>query len=305
MKFNWPAEMTKPLLLSLGLHAAIVLVLITGLHLPSSFEQPATVQIDLTEPATPSEIVQAVTVDQAAVDRQIQAIQQQQRDKEAAEARRVAELERRAEAARKQREAEQKKQRELAAQQERERQQLDKQRADAAAKQAAAEKAAAAAEAKRKREEEAARKAEQARKQQEAEAKRLAAEQQQRELEARQKAERERQLQQQLAEEARQRDRARAQQVQGEVAKYSALIRQTIQRSWNIDESMRGKECELEIKVASSGFVISVDSGRGDGVVCQSARAAVLKVGTLPVSPDPEVFKQMSTIKIKMAPYQN
>jgi colicin import membrane protein len=68
---------------------------------------------------------------------------------------------------------------------------------------------------------------------------------------------------------------------------------------------MRGKECELEIRVAASGFVISVDSGRGDALVCQTARAAVLKAGTLPVSPDPDVFKQMSTIKIRMAPYQN
>ena len=65
---------------------------------------------------------------------------------------------------------------------------------------------------------------------------------------------------------------------------------------------MSGKSCELTISVATSGFVKSVTTGAGDAAVCRSAENAVLKATTLPVSQDPEVYEQMSTIKLTVKP---
>ena len=105
-----------------------------------------------------------------------------------------------------------------------------------------------------------------------------------------------------MEEERARRQAARRQQVLSEVEKYQALIQQTIQRNWNVDDSMRGKSCELTIRVAPSGFVKSVDTGSGDANVCRSAQNAVLKATTLPVSEDPEIYEQMSTIKLTVKP---
>ncbi|MDX1706685.1 cell envelope integrity protein TolA [Pseudidiomarina sp.] len=302
--WTWPQELTVPLLLSVVLHLAIVGLLLGGLN----FQKPApasnaVMQVDLDAvDDQEQEIVEAVAVDQAKVQQQVERIKQQQREQAQAEQRRIAELERRAEEARKQREAEQQRQRELAAQQEREREQLAREKAEARKVLEQEEKAAAAAAERRKREEEAARKAEAERKKAEEEARRQAAERKQREEEAARKAERERQMQEEMAREAAERRRARQQQMQGELDKFRALIMQTIQRNWIVDESMRGKKCELTISLSPSGFVKSVDTGSGDQRVCQSARAAVLKAGNLPVSQDPEVYKEMSTVKLTVAP---
>ena len=123
-----------------------------------------------------------------------------------------------------------------------------------------------------------------------------------REQAEREAAEREAQLQKEMEEERARRQAARRQQVMSEVEKYQVLIQQTIQRNWNVDDSMRGKSCELTIRVAPSGFVKSVDTGRGDANVCRSAQNAVLKATTLPVSEDPEIYEQMSTIKLTVKP---
>ena len=115
-------------------------------------------------------------------------------------------------------------------------------------------------------------------------------------------AEREAQLQKEMEEERQRRSAARRRQVLSELEKYQALIQQTIQRNWNVDDSMSGKSCELTISLAPSGFVKSVTTGAGDPAVCRSAENAVLKATTLPVSEDPEVYQQMSTIKLTVKP---
>ncbi|RUO78326.1 cell envelope integrity protein TolA [Pseudidiomarina taiwanensis] len=309
LHFKWSREITVPLGLSLALHVVLVTVLLAGLNFSSLTKPKQVLQVSLNNPEAPldempqdSEVVEAVTFDQAQVDAQIAAIQQAEAERKAAEERRIRELERRAEEAKRQREAEQRKQRELAAQQEAERKRLAQEQAAAKAERERierekreAEAAAKAAEEKRKREEEAARKAAEERE-------RLERERQQREREAREKAERERQLQERLAQEAAARRTARMQQIQSELDRYTVLIQQTIQRNFNRDESMRGKQCELTISLSPSGFVKSVTTGSGDTAVCNAAQTAVLRAGTLPVSEDREVYEQMSVIKLTFAP---
>lgn len=302
----WPSEWTVPLLLSLLVHVAVVALMLFGMHFKPTLDKPMQVPLQSPTPEQPDnqETVQAVTVDQAAVEKRVNEIREQKRQADLAEQRRQAELERKAEAARKAREAEQQRLRELQAEQEAERRRIAKEKAEAEKQKEAAEKAAAEAEARRKREEAAAAKAEAERKRKEEEARKAEEERKRREQEARERAERERQLQEELRAEEAARARARSQQMQSEVQRYTALITQTIQRNWITDDSMRGKECVLTISVAPSGFVKSVNQGEGDPTVCQSARNAVLKANTLPVSQDPEVYKLMETIELTVAPKQ-
>ncbi|WP_417665634.1 cell envelope integrity protein TolA [Pseudidiomarina sp.] len=297
--WSWPSEWTVPLALSVLVHVVIVGLMIFGMNFKMPFDKTP-LQVELSTPDEPQpdnrEIVQAVTVDQAAVEQRVNEIRERERQQDLAEKRRQEELERRAIEARKAREAEQQRLRELQQQQEAERRKLEQEKAAAQKQREEAEQAAAAAAERRKREEAAAAKAEAERKRKEEEARKAEAERKKREQEARERAERERQLQEELEREAQERASARRQQVQSEVDRYSALIRNTVKRNWIVDDSMRGKECRLNITLARSGFVTSVSEGEGDRAVCESARRAILKVGTLPMSQDPDVYEQMKDI---------
>ncbi|MGL5324102.1 MAG: cell envelope integrity protein TolA, partial [Aeromonas sp.] len=109
-------------------------------------------------------------------------------------------------------------------------------------------------------------------------------------------------MQQQLSAEANARSQAASAAAQGEVDKYAALIKATITRYMILDPTMRGKTCKIGVKLASTGFVISVDSGQGDPAVCRSGKAAVLKANQLPVPKDPAVFEQMKELSVTLAP---
>ncbi|WP_241970245.1 cell envelope integrity protein TolA [Pseudidiomarina aquimaris] len=303
-KYTWPQEMTVPLLLSVVLHLGIVVILFAGFKFSPSTPEAMEVTLDapLSDQVLPEEdIVKAATVDKAQVEQQLEAIRQaeQQRKDE------IAELERRAEQAKKQREQEQQRQRELEAQQRAERERLAKEKEAALKQQKEAERRAAEAEKRRKAEEEAARKAEEERKRREEEARRLEEERKRKEAEERARAERERLMQEELERERQARAAARSRQVQSELGKYTNLIKATIQRNLISDPSMQGKQCVVNIRLASSGFVISVNRVSGDPGVCKATENAVLKAGTLPVSEDPEVFAKMKDINLTFAPEFN
>jgi colicin import membrane protein len=110
-------------------------------------------------------------------------------------------------------------------------------------------------------------------------------------------------LQQQLEQEMVSRQQARRQQMMTEIQRYTALISQAIQRNLITDRAtMTGKSCKLIISLAPSGFVTNVVKGAGDRIVCDAAQKAVYKAGTLPVSKDPEVFKEMRKISLTVVP---
>ncbi|WP_404402065.1 cell envelope integrity protein TolA [Idiomarina seosinensis] len=299
-------SLTLPLIYSLAIHLGIAAVLLFSFELTPS--EPTPMEVNLSESEfdpQAEEIVRAVSVDKAAVQQQVQRIQQEKEAARRAEQERIAELERQAANARKAREREEQRRAEIERQQQQQEQQAAESRRAAeqarreaeqlAEQQRQAEQAAREAEQRRKEAEEAERRAEAERKRREEERKRL-------EEERRRAAEREAQLQEEMEAERQQRAAARRQQMASEIEKYQALIRQTIQRNWNVEDSMSGKSCELTISVAPSGFVKSVTTGNGDPAVCRSAENAVLKATTLPVSEDPEIYEQMSTIKLTVKP---
>lgn len=230
-------------------------------------------------------VVQAVAVDSAVIERQFEAIEQ----KKEAERQRLAEIERQKREAEQQRREQQRK-----AEEAKKRQQQEAQ-------------AAALAEKKKRQEQEKARRLEQERqkkakeeaerKAREAEERRKREEQAAREAERKRKeeaarAEQERLMQEQLQVEQAARQRQRQRHILSETDKYRALIMQSIQRNWIVDDSMQGKSCRLNISVASNGFVKTVKILEGDPRTCKSAETAVYKTATLPVPKDPDVLQQ-------------
>lgn len=154
------------------------------------------------------------------------------------------------------------------------------------------EKAAADAKAKRVAAEKAAK----------AKAERVRKEKLAKEKAAREQRQREEALAKELAEEQAALNKARQAKVMTEIQKYTSLISATIKRHWVTDQSMKGKECVLNIKLAPSGFVTRVNTMSGDAIVCQSAKAAVIKAGTLPVSKDPQVYAKLKEINLTVQP---
>lgn len=292
---------------SLGMHLAIVVMLVFGADFSS---KPEMVMVSLqNEGEAP---VEAVAIDQAALNERVAQMQKERDDAKAAEEKRIRDLERRANQAEKARADEEARLKRVAA---------EKRKADAEAKKSQA----AAAEARKKQQQEAAKakQAEQARiaKEQErqkaedaakaAEQKRLAeqkaaeeaaAERARQAENARRQAEQERVMQEQLAKEAQARAAARARQAATEVDRYKALISNTINQNLYKDESMRNRSCSVNIRLATTGFVTSVNVLGGDKAVCDAAVRALNRIGTLPMSSDPDVYSELKDITLRVEP---
>ena len=254
--------------------------------------------------------IEATVIDSAKVKKAIDKIKKQKADEKAAEQKRIENIKKR----RQKEEATIKK-----LEKQRKIKEQEKKRADEAAKLAKikaakadkvrkqkeqekkkAEDAAAKARSKRMKEEAAAKKADELRKKQLAERKR-------KQKEAAEKAKQEKILAEQMAAEMAAematRNKARQQQMMSEIQRYAALITNVIDQNMINDRStMEGKSCKLLISLAPSGFVKQVRNVSGDAVVCEAARRAVYKAGTLPVSKDPEIFKEMSNIDVIVKP---
>ncbi|WP_448212274.1 cell envelope integrity protein TolA [Colwellia sp. MEBiC06753] len=299
-KLNTLLVMLKtPLGLSISLHVGLLIFLLFG-NFSSEPAKPKMMQVNLNP-------IQAVTVDKAIIENHAEKIRQEKAKQKAAEQKRLKELEEKAAAAKRKRQQEEarvKKLEQQSKQKEQEKRLADEKAKAAKAKALAEEKARkrkeeerkkaekAAAEAKKKREREAAER----KKKEEAERKRKA-------QEAKERAAQEKMLAEQMAEEMAARQQARNQQVVSEINRYTALITQTIQRYLITDRSsMEGKSCKLTITLAPSGFVTNVQTGQGSAVVCNAAKNAVYKAGTLPVSKDPEVFREMQKISLTVIP---
>lgn len=294
--------MNKPFIYALSLSGALHLALVIVLFLGDFTSAPKPTPV-----AAQMAPIQAIVVDQSKVDQQIKRLKKQKADASAAEKKRLRDIENKISRAKKKRAKEEARIKDLERQ--RKIKVKEKKKADAAAKKSKAQ--AAEAEKNRKKKVAEQKKAEKSAadakakriKDKKAADKKAAADKKRKQKAAKERAEQELLLEQQMAEEMASRQKARKQQMMSEIQRYSALIKQTVQRHMIIDRStMEGKSCKLTLTLAPSGLVISVSKGAGDRIVCDAAQKAIYKANTLPVSKDPEVFKEMRKLSIIMAP---
>ncbi|WP_232771211.1 cell envelope integrity protein TolA [Colwellia sp. 75C3] len=305
-RFTTTSPYAKALWLSLALHVFLLVGLLAG-------DFSSTPKLKPTPTKQSGDPIKAVVIDKATFERAVNKIKKQKTDQLDAEKKRLKSVEKRASDAKKRRAREEARIKKLEKQ--RKKKEQEKIKADKAAKSSnakaakaekirkqkeqekqVAEKAAATARSKRLKEEADAKKAENLRLEKIADRKR-------KEIAAKEQAIQDAMLAQQMADEMASRNQARQQQVMSEVDRYAALITQSINQRMLSDKStMTGKSCRIIITLAPSGFVIDVKIGQGDKVVCDAARIAVGKAGNLPVSKDPEVFKEMRKLGVTVIP---
>lgn len=192
----------------------------------------------------------------------------------------------------KQEEAKKKKQEaDVALKKKKEKEKLDKQKKEDERKKAEAEKKKKEELAKKKKEEELKKKKADALKKKKAEDKL-------RKQELDQAAE-ELMLEDELAEEADEARRAARQgQLLTEKQRYVAMIVERVRQSWFTDDTMNGKECIIELKLASNGFVTSLSIVGGDAGVCSAAENAINRVGRFPMPEDPDLNQEFRELKL-------
>lgn len=314
-----PKQYSVPLSFSIALHVVILAVLIAGNFTSAPVPTP--------QASSDVKPIEAVAVDKSQLEARVKQLQKAKSDAKAAEQKRLRELEERAAAAKKKRAQEQERIKKL--ERERKKKEAEKRKADDAAKKARdkaakaekvrkqkeaerqkAEKAALEAKARKLKEEAAAKKAEEIRKQKEIERKRIAEEKAQKAREEQERKLQEQMLAEQMAAEMAERNKAKSAQIQSEVAKYTGLISQTINRKVNKDRStMEGKFCVLNITLGPSStgksLVINVQVKSGDPIVCKAATSGVYQARELPMSKDPDVYKTFKNFNLRFVPEFN
>lgn len=112
-------------------------------------------------------------------------------------------------------------------------------------------------------------------------------------------------LQQDIQQEQKRMAGARAQQIQGEVNKYKALVLQAISQNWIVPPSInKNLSAQLMIRVAPGGVVLDVQvvKSSGDEGLDNSARAAVFKASPLPVPREADAFEAFRQFLLKVRP---
>jgi len=297
----------KAIWLSVILHIGLIAVLFVG---DFTSEPKPKKNTSVAQEVKP---IEATVIDGAKLKKAINKIKKQKADDKAAEKRRVDKIEKRANDAKKRRTKEEARIKKLEKQ--RKVKEQEKKRADKAAKEsnvkaAKAEKIRKQKEQEKKKSEDAAAQARSKRLKAEAETKKANElrkkqidDRKRREKAAAEKAAQEKMLAEQMAAEMATRNKARQQQMMSEIQRYGALITNVIEQRMIKDRStMEGKSCKLTISLAPSGNVQFVTNGNGAPLVCNAAKQAIYSAGILPVSKDPEVFKEMSKISVTVVP---
>jgi colicin import membrane protein len=296
----WDLIQTNPKALgaAVAIHLLLLLVMFFGVNWTDD-AKPL--------PATP--IVQAMVVDQTALDKELNkrkvAEDKKRRQEEAAEKKRLAEEsrqkleaenQRKAEEARKKVEAEKQRKAEEA----RKKVEAEKQRkAEEARKKVEAEKQRKAEEVRKKAEAEKQRKAEEARKKVEAEKQRKAEEA------AREKVEAERKKAEAAARQLELETQYQAEQDLTEKRLIMTAIQQKVERNWlrppGIPENL---SCEVRVRLGANGSVLlaNVIKTSGNAGFDRSVESAVSKADPLPMPTSPRLLPQFRDIRFVFKP---
>jgi colicin import membrane protein len=295
-------------------HLALLAVLVFSFNWTSSIK-PST--------ASKQAPVQAVVVDSAKLDTEVQRqkqLEEKKKQEEKVAQEKLKRIEEQTRAAEQKRLQEEKRVTELKRQEEQQRKQEAeaKRKAEAAAAQKAEAEKQRKAEAEKQRQEEQRRKAEAEKKRQEEEQRKAEAEKKRQEEEARKAAEAEKKRQEEEARKAAEaemqarlaaeQDRLATQRrsaMQRMIDEYVVYIKEKVERSW-IRPPSSGSElsCTVEVRLIPSGEVIDAQIVRSSGNAAfdRSVEAAVFKASPLPVPPDAEVMEQFRSLRFEFSP---
>ena len=280
----------RSFLYSLVIHVVVIAVLIVNFD---SVPRPAI------KPRPKENIVEAVTVDEKAVEKELQRLRELEQEKQRAMEKKLRDLERKASEVEKKRKEEEKKKRTA----ERKRKEEEKRQAEAELKRKEEERKTAAerkrikeekrtAEAELKRIEEEKRKAEAERKRVEEEKRRAEAERKRKAEEEKRKKAAETALKKQLAQEQQEQDKKTLQNI-------VADIYYKVTGNFNKTGLPKGLECVLSVRTIPGGEVISVTMSKpsGNEIFDRRAITAVEKASPLPLPADPATFDRLGLRK--------
>ena len=88
------------------------------------------------------------------------------------------------------------------------------------------------------------------------------------------------------------------------IARYTALIRQTISEHWQVDKTDDHLACVLLITLSPEGAVqqVALVRSSGDSVLDRSAQTAVYKASPLPIPQDPDLQATFHEIRLTLKP---
>ena len=280
----------RSFLYSLVLHVVVITALVVNFD---SARRP------VFKPQPEENIVEAVTVDDKAVEKELQRLRELEQEKQRAMEKKLKDLERQADAVEKKRKEEEKRSRAA----ERKRKEEEQRQTEAERNRKEEERKTAAererikqekrkAEADLKRIEEENRKAEAERKRIEQEERKAEAERKRKEEEKRKKAAEEAQRKQ-LAQEQQDQDKKTLQNIKAE-------IDQVVTGNFNKTGLPKGLECVLSVQTVPGGEVVSVTVNKSSGneVFDRRAITAVEKASPLPLPEDPATFDRLRLRKL-------
>lgn len=109
-----------------------------------------------------------------------------------------------------------------------------------------------------------------------------------------------------LSEESQQNNSARQQFVTSEVGRYGAIYTQLIRQNLLVEDSFRGKQCRVNLKLIPTGtgaLLGSLTVLDGDSRLCAATKRAVAQVNSFPLPKDqPDVVEKLKNINLTVAP---
>jgi len=277
----------KALGAAVGIHLMLLLVMFFGVN-----------WTDDAKPLPVTPVVQAMVVDQAALDREVKKLKaaedKKRKQKEAAEKKKKAEAKRKADEKKRKAEAKRK-----AAEKKKQEAAKKKRLAEEKKKKAAAEKQRKAEEAKKKAAAEMKRKAEEAAKQAAVEKKRQAEEAE------RKKAEAEKKKVEAAARHLELEAQYQAEQDLTEKQLIMAAIQQKVDRNWlRPPGTSQNLSCEVRVRLGANGSVllVSIIKSSGDVGFDRSVESAVNKADPLPMPTSPRLVSQFRDIRFVFKP---
>ncbi|WP_456295893.1 cell envelope integrity protein TolA [Vibrio sp. AK197] len=108
-----------------------------------------------------------------------------------------------------------------------------------------------------------------------------------------------------LETEAAQNSSARGKHIASEADRYGAIYTQLIREQLLIEDSFRGKQCRVNLRLIPTGsgaIVGSLNILDGDSRLCAAAKRAVATVNTFPLPNDPDVVAKLKDINLTVEP---